>query len=259
MILPKKKRPAIKVDPKRLLLFGAPKCGKTTILSALDDCLIVDMEEGSDYVEAAVVKVNSMADFAMLIKALKDDMKANGGRKPYKTIALDTLTALEELSLELAIKDYKASPMGANYTGSDIRTLPNGAGYGWTRPAFFKMLKAFEPFCDTLVMIGHIKEKDITKAGDILTEKSINLTGKTKDILCAWADSIGLVYRDEQKTYIDFCPSESLVVGSRQAHLRGAKIVVAESDEENNITVDWGLVFLEPAREELVEETLVKK
>jgi len=258
MILPKKKRPAIKVDPKRLLLFGSPKCGKTTVLSALEDCLIVDLEEGSDYVEAAVVKVNSLKDFAELIKALKDDKQANGGRKPYRTIAIDTLTALEELSVELALKDYKASPMGANYTGTDVRTLANGAGYGWTRPAFFKMLKAFEPFCETLVMIGHIKEKDITKAGDTLTEKSINLTGKTKDILCAWADSIGLVYREDNKTYVDFRPSESLVVGSRQAHLRGAKIVVAESDEDNNITVDWGLVFLEPAREEQ-EETVTKE
>lgn len=251
MILPKKKRPAIKVDPKRLLIFGPPKVGKTTILSALDDCLIVDFEEGSDYVEAAVVKINSMSDFAALIKALKDDMKANNGRKPYKTIALDTLTAIEELSIELALKDYKASPMGANYQGTDVRTLPNGAGYGWTRPAFFKMLKAFEPFCDTLVMIGHIKEKEVTKAGDSFTEKSINLTGKTKDILCAWADSIGLIYREENKTYIDFKPSEQNIVGSRQAHLKGAKIVVAESDEENNITVDWSLIFLEPAREEV--------
>lgn len=110
------------------------------------------------------------------------------------------------------------------------------------------MLKSFEPFCDTLIMIGHIKEKDFTKNGETLTEKSINLTGKTKDSICAWADSIGLVFRDENRTMIDFMPSESLLVGSRQAHLRGAKVCIATSDEKNNITIDWTTVFVEGPR-----------
>jgi len=253
MILPKKKRPAIRIDPKRLLLFGPPKIGKTTIVSALEDSLIVDMEEGSDYVEAAVAKVRSLAEFVELIKALKEDKESNNGRKPYKYITLDTLSALEDLACQLAVKDYKKSPMGANYTGTDVRTLPNGAGYAWTRPAFERMLKSFEPFCDTLIMIGHIKEKDFTKNGETLTEKSINLTGKTKDSICAWADSIGLVFRDENRTMIDFMPSESLLVGSRQVHLRGAKVCIATSDEKNNITIDWTTVFVEGARTDVQE------
>jgi DNA polymerase III delta prime subunit len=252
MLLPKKKSPPTKKDPKRLLLFGPPKVGKTTIVSALEDCLIVDLEEGSDYVEAAVVKVNSMADFATLIKALKTDKEENK-RKPYKHIVIDTLTALEELSIALAVKEYKASPVGANYSGNDVRTLPNGAGYAWTRPAFMRMLKSFEPFCETLIMIGHIKEKDLVKNGETLTEKSINLTGKTKDILCAWSDSIGLVYREDNKTMLDFMPSESLIVGSRQVHLRGAKVVIATSDDKNELTVDWSTVFVEDPREEVAE------
>ncbi len=250
MILPKKKSAPLRIDPKRLLLFGPPKIGKTTIVSALEDCLIVDLEEGSDYVEVAAIKIRSLGEFSALIKALKADKDANEGRKPYKYIAIDTLSALEDLAIQLAVKDYKASPMGANYTGTDVRTLPNGAGYAWTRPAFERMLKSFEPFCETLLMIGHIKEKDFTKNGETLTEKSINLTGKTKDSICAWADSIGLVYRDENKTMIDFSPSESLLVGSRQVHLRGTKICIAESNENNEIKVDWSAVFVEPAREE---------
>ncbi len=102
-------------------------------------------------------------------------------------------------------------------------------------------------------MIGHIKEKDFTKNGETLTEKSINLTGKTKDSICAWADSIGLVYRDENRTMIDFMPSESLLVGSRQVHLRGAKVVIATSNENNEITVDWSTVFVEAPRQEIEE------
>lgn len=245
MLLPKKRRPILKQDPKRLLLFGAPKTGKTSILSELDDCLIVDMEEGSDYVEAMAVKVNNMTDFGGLMKSLKEAKDDNEGKVPYKYIVLDTLTALEEISLPLAKNLYQQTPMGANFAGSDVRTLANGAGYMYTRAAFFKLVKGFEAYCDTLIMVGHVKEKDLTKNGDSFTEKSINLTGKTKDILCSWCDTIGLVYREDNKTIIDFAPSDNLIVGSRQKHLIGQKVVVATSDDEHNLKVDWKSIFVE--------------
>ena len=135
--------------------------------------------------------------------------------------------------------------MGINFTGTDVRTLPNGAGYLYTRQAFFKMLKPLEEFCDTLVMVGHVKEKDVAKGSETFTEKSINLTGRTKDILCSWCDAIGLVYRADNKTVINFQPSDSLVVGSRQKHLIGQQIEVATSDEKYDITVDWSKIFIE--------------
>lgn len=243
--LPMKKRLSTKKDPNRMLIFGAPKTGKTTVLASLEDCLIVDMEEGSDYVDAMVVKVNNISEFRELMKALDAQKKANDGKMPYKYITLDTLTALEEMSLPLAKQLYMQTPMGANFEGSDVRTLANGAGYLYTRAAFFKMVKPFEKYCETLIMVGHVKEKDVTKGGDSFTEKSINLTGKTKDILCAWCDSIGLIYREENKTIVDFAPSDKLIVGSRQKHLIGKKIVLAESDENHEVTVDWSKIFVD--------------
>ena len=94
-------------------------------------------------------------------------------------------------------------------------------------------------------MVGHVKEKDVIKESGSFTEKSINLTGRTKDILCSWCDAIGLVYRDENRTVINFAPSESLVAGSRQKHLIGQQIEVAVSDENYDITVDWSRIFIE--------------
>ena len=244
MELPMIRQKAKRLDSKRLLLFGAPKCGKTTIVSELDDCLIVDMEQGSNYVDGMIVNVTNMAEYGELMKALKK-AKEETGKNPYKYIALDTMTALEDISLQLAVQLYRKTSMGANFTGTDVRTLPNGAGYLYTRQAFFKMLKPLENYCDTLVLIGHVKEKDMSKGGDSFTEKSIALTGQTKTILCSWCDAIGLVYRDDNKTIIDFEPSDSLVVGSRQKHLIGQKITVATSNEVNDITVDWSTIFIE--------------
>ena len=39
--LPLKKVPALIQDPKNLILYGVPKIGKTTILSHLENCLII--------------------------------------------------------------------------------------------------------------------------------------------------------------------------------------------------------------------------
>ncbi len=41
MKLKKEKRKAVSINPSTLLLYGAPKVGKTTMLSQLDDCLIL--------------------------------------------------------------------------------------------------------------------------------------------------------------------------------------------------------------------------
>jgi hypothetical protein len=230
------------INPKRLLLFGQPKCGKTSLIADLDDCLIVDTEKGSSYVNAMTVEVNNMDDFRELMKALKEAKADNDGKVPYKYISIDTLTVFEEISLDYARKLYNQTPMGAAFTGN-VKSLPNGAGYLYAREAFMKMLKPFQNYCETLIMVGHVKEKDIQKDGETLTETSIALTGRLKDILCGWADTIGLVYREENKTMIDFSPSDNLIVGSRQAHLIGRKIEVASSNEKNELSIDWGGVF----------------
>ena len=47
----------------------------------------------------------------------------------YKYITIDTISALEEnYAIDLALKIYKDTPMGKNFQGTDVRTLPNGAG-----------------------------------------------------------------------------------------------------------------------------------
>ena len=60
IVLPTAKVPAETQDPKNLILFGLPKVGKTTILSTLENNLILDFENGSTYVDALKVKVSSV-------------------------------------------------------------------------------------------------------------------------------------------------------------------------------------------------------
>ena len=72
------------LNPKVLLLYGAPKVGKTTMLSKLDNCLIVDTEKGTNMLEAYVQQVNNREE---LIQTLKDAMEGH----EFKYIAIDTI------------------------------------------------------------------------------------------------------------------------------------------------------------------------
>ena len=58
-MLKKEKRKAVSVNPGILLLYGAPKVGKTTMLSKLDDCLVIDTEQGGNMLDGYFETVDS--------------------------------------------------------------------------------------------------------------------------------------------------------------------------------------------------------
>ena len=60
IVLPTSKVKANRVNPKRIVIYSKPKTGKTTAFAGLADNLILDLENGSDYVEALKVKVNNL-------------------------------------------------------------------------------------------------------------------------------------------------------------------------------------------------------
>jgi hypothetical protein len=250
--LPKAKISASRVNPKSLVIFSQPKMGKTTVVSALENCLILDLEEGTDFVNALKIDVVKEArqEGKLPIITLKEIInkigEANNANKGYvyKYIAIDTVTALEDIVLPLANKMYKDTPMGRNWIGDDVTTLPNGAGYRYTRMALTQVLNSLERICDILIILGHTKDKMVEREGKEMTERGLDLTGKMASILCSQVDGIGYLYRDDNETKINFASSQSLIAGARCEHLKGAEIVVAVSDDQGNIKTDWSSIFI---------------
>jgi hypothetical protein len=243
LILPKEKSTPKVNNPKFLILFGRPKAGKSTLMANLDNNLIVDLENGYQALSALVVQARTVNDFAEIANALREEIKKEG-KFPYKYITIDNATRLEEMCLSYAVQLYRQTPMGKTYQGTDIRTLPNGSGYMYLRQAVRKVIDMFRDLCESLILVAHVKEKMINKEGEELSEMSIDLTGKLGDILCGEADAIGYVYRKKNDTIISFEGGDNSIREARANHLRGKKIVIATSDENNNITVDMTKIFL---------------
>ena len=243
LILPTEKSKPKVNNPKLLILFGKPKSGKSTLMAALDNNLIIDLENGYQALSALVIQARNINDFAEIANALREKIKELG-HYPYKYITIDNATRLEEMCMSYAIKLYKASPQGKNYTGTDIRTLPNGSGYMWLRTAVRKVIDLFRDLSDTLIIIAHVKDRQVTVDGQEMSEMTIDLTGKLGDILCGEADAIGYVYRKKNETHVSFEGGDNTIREARAEHLRGKNIVVATSDENNHITVDMTKIFL---------------
>lgn len=246
MELPKQIVTATHHNPRRLFIFSNPKVGKTTLLSKLPNALIIDLEEGSDFIDAMKIKAYSVDDLRDISKAIKaENAKLGPGKFAYDYIVIDTVTALEEMVKPLALDLYKKTPMGKSFTGTNVLTLPNGAGYGYLREAFEKVYQAFDRQSKCLILLGHIKKSSILKDGKELATKDIDLTGKIKNITAADMDAIGYLYRKGNQCILSFQTSEEdSATGARPPHLRNKEIVMSEDCPQKGFQTFWEKVFL---------------
>jgi hypothetical protein len=236
IVLPTKKVKADRVNPKRLIIYSKPKTGKTSAFAGLDGNLIIDLENGADYVEAIKVKANNLQELKEIGKAIKE------ADYPYKYVTIDTVTALEDMVMPLAINLYKQTPMGKNYSGDSILTLPNGAGYLYVRQAFFQVLDFIDTLAPQIILSGHIKDKQVDDKGEMVMSANIDLTGKIKSLICANADAIGYMFRRGEQTILSFKTNEEVTCGARPEHLRNEEIVISEMVNGELIT-HWEKVY----------------
>ena len=237
IVLPTKKVAAERKNPKRIVIYSKPKTGKTTAYAGLDNNLILDLENGCEYVEALKVKISNLQELLDTGKAIK------AAGNPYKFITVDTVTALEDMIMPLAIKLYRATAMGKNFDGDTVVTLPNGAGYLYIRQAFFQVLDFIDTLAPTIILSGHIKDKVVDDKGEMVMSANIDLTGKIKSLICANADAIGYMYRKGNKTILSFKTNEEVTCGARPEHLRNEEIVISEMIDDV-LTTSWEKVFV---------------
>lgn len=252
-------------NPKMLVIFGKPKSGKSSFVAAIDDNLIIDLEDG--YRALSVMKVQArtakdMQDIRNAILAKGKELK----KAPYRFITIDNATRLEEMSVPLAAELYRATPMGSAWglakdakgmpikdpkTGkpmldpkADVRQLANGAGWLYMRKAVRQLVDMFKPLCESLILVCHVKDKQVNKNGQEMSEMAVDLAGKSADLICGEADAVGYLYREGNKTFLSFEGGDNTIREARPLHLRGKKILIAESNEINEVTFDTSKVFI---------------
>jgi hypothetical protein len=237
IILPTKKVTAHRVNPKRLIIYSKPKTGKTTAFAGLENNLILDLENGSDYVDALKIQINNLQELLDAGKAIKE------AGQPYKYVTIDTVTALEDMIMPLAVKLYKKTSMGKNYDGDNVLSLPNGAGYLYIRQAFFQVLDFIDTLAPHIILAGHIKDKQVDDKGEMVMAANIDLTGKIKSLICANADAIGYMFRKGNKVILSFKTNDEVTCGARPEHLRNEEIVISELNGKGELEFHWDKIY----------------
>ena len=212
MVLKKEKRKAVSTNPSSLLLYGAPKVGKTTMLSKLDDCLIIDTEKGARMVEGYIQEVNSRDELIETLIDIKDSKDVS-----YKYIAIDTIDKVAEWAERRVCEEESVK---------SIADLAFGKGYGLVREKVTKTVSAFKEVAEHLIIIGHRKVAyAVTEGNPIVVPESLDLTGKLKNVIMSSCDAIGYVYRnDKEQLMVSFKANEAIEAGSRCAHLKGKEV-----------------------------------
>ena len=208
-------------------------------MSTLENNLILDLENGSTYVNALKIKINSLKELKETVKAIKE------AGKPYKYITIDTITAVEEMAKPLAITLYQNSPMfSPKYADvKDVTQLPNGSGWSFLRQGVEMLVDLVASATDNLIICGHVKDTALSEGVDG-SVKDLDLGGKLKRILSAKSDAIGFVHRDEDSNLcIQFGTNGEVLTGARPAHLANKDIVVAERNEDGTFTPHWERIY----------------
>ena len=257
-VLPTKVVKAAHKSPKNIIIFSKPKVGKTNLLSKLDNWLILDLEDGTDYIDALKVKAKSVEDIRKIGQAIKEV------NYPYAGIAVDTITALEEMCIPYAEQLYSRTSMGKNWYKSapdesgkmkltsdsgkamygSILNMPNGAGYPYLREAFSKMIEYIKTWAPRVILVGHIKDVLLDKNGVEFNALDLDLTGKIKRITSAQSDAIGYMYRKGNQNILSFKTTDEVGCGARPDHLRNAEIVISEIIDGELVT-HWDKIYID--------------
>lgn len=260
IILPTSKHVA-ETNVNSLILFGKEKCGKTTILSQLENCLIIDTENGSTKVEALSIIMPDELGPVSKMKYLKEialKLKDEKGIPIYDYVALDTLTEVNDWAewsgtfryMNSAqgksfnrVKDKNGVPIkGGAFLPADnddylsVHTLADGNGYRWSRQEvldIFYMFKGTAKKC--VIYICHIEDKFVGNKDttEILIPKQLALTGKLREILPRKVDATGYVYNQKGVIKVNFTGDEDKLGGCRVSHLTGY-----------NGVLEWNKIFI---------------
>lgn len=198
----------------------------------------MDFEQGTTYVDALKVQINSLKELKECIKAIKE------AGKPYKYITIDTITAVEEMAKPLALQMWQNSPLyTTKYEVKDITQVAQGAGYSFWRQAIEAIIDLIASAADNIILCGHVKDAALAEnvTGSI---KQLDLTGKVSRILSARSDAIGFVHRDENSNLcVNFGQSGEVLTGARPRHLANKDVIVAERQEDGTFVSHWERIY----------------
>lgn len=165
-------------------IYGAPKCGKTTLAVQMDKALLVAFEPGYHALPGVMAQdVTSWAEMKQLYRQLKDPRV----QEMYRCVIIDTIDIAAD-----RCKKYICNQNGIE----DLGDL--GYGKGWTKfkEEFNEVFRGLTQLGYAVFFIGHDKPETIDNPDGTKTLKiRPTLSNSTKTVIAGMADIYGYAHQ----------------------------------------------------------------
>ena len=188
-------------------IYGAPKCGKTTLASQMDKPLLLAFEPGYHALPGVLAQdITSWAEMKQVYRQLKmPEVQAM-----YRCVIIDTIDIAAD-----RCKKYICNQNGIE----DLGDL--GYGKGWTKfkDEFNEIFRGLTQLGYAVFFIGHHKEQTLnTSDGKERIIVRPNLSNSTRETIAGMADIYGYAHQlraDEMSVLTLRDPSGSIECGCR--------------------------------------------
>lgn len=199
---------------KFLLVYGEPKCGKTTLLSKLPKSLILAFEAGTNALNNAYIQpIEKWTDFKMVLKQLKNPAV----QEKFDFIGIDTA----DIAWDLCVKYICIQNSVEN-----LSDIPWGKGFDMCKKEYSEAFRQLALMGYGICFVSHSTEKtfkdekgeDYIRIVPALPNRPYDIVNKMVDII-GYIRSIKNPDTKEQKTFLFFRGDDRFLAGARFKHI----------------------------------------
>ncbi len=195
---------------KFLLVYGLPKCGKTTLLSKLPHSLILAFEAGTNALNNAYVQpIKKWTD----AKAVLRELRKEPVQEKFHFIGVDTADIAWELCEKYICQQNQVQ---------NLAEIPWGKGYALCKQEFADFFREIAQLGYGICFVSHSAEKTMKdEKGNDYISLAPALPSRPYDIINKMVDIIGYIRAvknaetGEQKTFVFLRGDDRFVAGSR--------------------------------------------
>lgn len=220
MALPTEKTKGVStLDRFRMVLFGQPKIGKTTLLSGFPDTLFLATEFNHESFQIYRKDIKTWPQFQAAVTEI------SLGKHPFKFIVIDTADILFNICQEMILAELKVKHP------SDVKW---GKAYDIIGKEFERELNRLFMTKYGLIFLSHTKTSEIVSRAGTTTKIVPTLPNKARAVILPKVPVIGYMHvrsikgtdgvrRD--KRVISFEPTEGVEAGNTEGKLPNLLVV----------------------------------
>jgi len=168
-------KPTTDLGKQTILVYGAPKSGKSSFASRFPDALFFECEPGLNHLEVFKIPTYTWDDFLAACKLVAQ------GNHAFKTIVVDTVDNGFRSCTEAVCNRH-----GIEYEGD----MPHGKGWALVKNEWQRVLTRLAALPHGLVLISHAQDKTIeTRTGEY-TKTQPSLPDRARNVVLGLVDMI---------------------------------------------------------------------